>query len=247
MVPIVLVRGLLRESGHWQRMIDAFTALDPDLVIITPNVPGNGALFQQRSPTNIESMLPSVLHQLPSDCERYHLVAISMGSMLASSWAHRLPNNVASLTLINPSFSRYSHFWQRINLLKLPYLCGSKLLGSKPFETAVLNVTYPRHVSQPDVLHHYLTLRQSHPVSFSNALRQLIAAARFKGPAIAPRCPTLVITSESDQLVSSQAGLAIAKAWGVQHMCYASDAHDLPSEKPEELARFLYGWFQKFI
>lgn len=42
MVPIVLVRGLLRESGHWQSMLNALTKISPELIIITPNVPGNG-------------------------------------------------------------------------------------------------------------------------------------------------------------------------------------------------------------
>ncbi|GAL15968.1 hydrolase [Vibrio astriarenae] len=87
-----MLRGLLRESGHWRALIEELKAVDSQLVIVTPNVAGNGELYEQESPTRIESMLPQVMSQLPKGCERYHLIAISMGSMLASHWARAIQN-----------------------------------------------------------------------------------------------------------------------------------------------------------
>lgn len=242
MVPIVLVRGLLRESGHWQATVDALAASSPEVLIITPNVPGNGVLYQQASPTRIENMLELVVSQLPSGCKRYHLVAISMGSMLASYWAHTLPDQVASLTLINPSFSRYSRFWQRINLAALIDIGFSSLKGDKAFQTAILEWTSPSSIHQPAVLEHHLTLAAAHRVSATNALRQLYAAARFKGQSKPPKCPTQIIVSTQDKLVDSQCGEAIAKAWNVTIERFDSNAHDLPLAKPYALTEHLLRW-----
>ncbi len=242
MVPIVLVRGLLRESGHWKYMIEALTEASPELTIITPNVPGNGALYHQQSPLSIEKMLPEVLKQLPSDCERYHLVTISMGSMLASEWAHTLPGQVASLTLINPSFARYSPFWQRINLNALIHIGASSLKGSIAFQQSILDWTSPTNAKQPQVLEHHLNLTKKHPVSGQNARRQLYAASKYKGRPFPPTCPTQIIVSRGDKLVDSRCGEAIAKAWKVEIKRFDCDAHDLPLAMPYALTDHLLHW-----
>ncbi|OAJ92423.1 alpha/beta fold hydrolase [Vibrio bivalvicida] len=245
MVPIVLVRGLLRESGHWQDMADALVEALPELDIIMPNVPGNGELYQQLSPTRIEDMLAPVLAQLPNECERYHLVAISMGSMLASYWASILPGQVASLTLINPSFSRYSPFWQRINLGALTSIGVTSLKGSNAFQKSIIEWTSPASLHQPDVIEHHIRLARNHPVSARNATRQLWAAAHFEGQSTPPACPTQIIVSTEDKLVDSRCGEAIAQAWCVEIKRFECDAHDLPLAKPHALSHHLLHWLAK--
>nr|WP_321280583.1 alpha/beta hydrolase [uncultured Vibrio sp.] len=245
MVPIVLVRGLLRESGHWQGMTEVLKQASPDLVLITPNVPGNGEKYRELSPLKIEQMLPSMIEQLPNHCHRYHLVAISMGSMLASHWAHTLPDQVASLTLINPSFSRYSPFWHRININALLSIAVSRLKGSGAFQQSILKWTSPVSVNQSDVLAHHIKLAQQHPVSVGNAIRQLCAAARFKGQSLPPACPSQVIVSTADKLVDSRCGDAIAKAWQIEIVHFDCDAHDLPLAKPHALTNYLLHWLER--
>ncbi|WP_331437492.1 alpha/beta fold hydrolase [Vibrio mytili] len=245
MVPIVLVRGLLRESGHWQSMLDALTRSSPDIITITPNVPGNGEKFGEFSPLTIEDMLPAMLEQLPTNCHHYHLVAISMGSMLASHWAHTLPNQVASLTLINPSFSRYSPFWRRINIHALLSIAISSIKGSEAFQKSIIKWTSPTSLGHPEVLAHHHYLAQQHPVSAYNAIRQLCAAARFKGQSTPPTCPTQIIVSAGDKLVDSRCGEAIAKAWKVELCRFESEAHDLPLAEPQVLCQHLLAWLIK--
>ncbi|MGP8305145.1 alpha/beta fold hydrolase [Vibrio sp. YIC-376] len=245
MVPIVLVRGLVRESGHWQSMLYALKQASPELVIITPNVLGNGEKYRELSPLNIEQMLSPMLKQLPNHCHRYHLVAISMGSMLASHWAHTLPNQVASLTLINPSFSRYSPFWHRININALLSIGASRLKGSDAFQKSIIKWTSPICVNQPEVLEHHIKLARQHPVSVRNAIRQLCAAAQFKGQSSPPACPSQIIVSTADKLVDSRCGEAIAKAWQVEISRFDCDAHDLPLAKPHELSHHLLHWLAR--
>ncbi|MGL6257706.1 alpha/beta fold hydrolase [Vibrio sp. WXL210] len=245
MVPIVLLRGLLRESGHWSELVTEMKTHNPYIDLITPDVKGNGALYQERSPSSVEAMLPSVLEQLPSDCQRYHLVAISMGSMLASVWAKRYPHCVASLTLINPSFARFSPPWERINLTKLVAILASRLKGQESFQTKLLDYTYPEHRTKPTVLANHIALAERHPVSMRNAIYQLLAAARFRGFASAPNCPCQVIVSVDDQLVFSLAGKRIATAWQVPLKTFESNAHDLPLAEPEALTAHLLSWTEQ--
>ncbi|MGR5167113.1 alpha/beta fold hydrolase [Vibrio astriarenae] len=242
MVPIVLLRGLLRESGHWQSLLCEFKTIDPSLTIVTPNVAGNGELYEQTSPISIDSMLPQVMSQLPDGCTRYHLVAISMGSMLASQWAKAYPEQIASLTLINPSFARFSPFWQRINLRALGSILAKRAKGENAFQDRILSVTYPNYQQDGEVLSYHVELASKHPVSIKNALRQLVAAARFRGFETPPECITQVIVSEKDQLVSPQCGEAIADHWGVELNLFDSNAHDLPLAESEALAKHLYTW-----
>ncbi len=64
MVPIVLLRGLLRESGHWHYFIKAIKQRYPDIEILTPNVPGNGDLNGKAShELSISCTICSVLPQ----------------------------------------------------------------------------------------------------------------------------------------------------------------------------------------
>lgn len=240
----VIKRELLRESGHWQSMTEVLKQASPDLVLITPNVPGNGEKYRELSPLKIEQMLPSMIEQLPNHCHRYHLVAISMGSMLASHWAHTLPDQVASLTLINPSFSRYSPFWHRININALLSIGVSRLKGSDAFQESIIKWTSPISINQPEILEHHIKLARRHPVSAHNAVRQLCAAARFKGQSLPPASPSQVIVSTADKLVDSRCGDAIAKAWQIEIVRFDCDAHDLPLAKPQALTNYLLHWLE---
>lgn len=242
MVPIVLIRGLLRESGHWKPLVEALQTRMPNQVILTPNVAGNGSLHFRQSPSQIEKMLPGLLEQLPEEYETFHVVAISMGSMLASVWAKAHPHQVATLTMINPSFSRFSPFWQRINIKALIAILASKPKGRRDFEAAILFYTCQKALKSPATLDHHVELATKHPVSFGNAMRQLLAAARFKGFAEAPNTQVQIIVSSEDQLVSSECGRAIANAWKVELVEFNSHSHDLPLSKPFDLANHLSHW-----
>lgn len=245
MVPIVLLRGLLRESGHWHYFIKAIKQRYPDIKILTPNVPGNGDLNQLKSPTSIDAMMRAVQTQIPEHYDSFHLVSISMGSMIASHWAHQRPDLVKSLTMINPSFSRYSSIQQRINLAALSQLFCAKQKSPLIFEQEVIKWTSPNSLNDNEKIEYYAELARQHPVTTMNTLRQLLAAAKFKGETHAPECPTQVIVSEQDKLVNSISGKKIADAWNIELSCFNSNAHDLPLAEPHELAEKLLNWLYK--
>ena len=74
----------------------------------------------------------------------------------------------------------------------------------------------------------WVGVRQARPVSRSNALRQLMAAARYRAPLQAPVPRMLLLGSQNDGLVSGQCSQAIAQAWQVPLALHPSAGHDLP-------------------
>ena len=103
--PLLLLRGLTREQRHWGRF-RAMLAEKLANPVLGFDFAGSGELYQQRSPADISALRQSVRSQLQNHSAftgRVHLVALSLGGMLAADWALAYPAEVASITLINSS------------------------------------------------------------------------------------------------------------------------------------------------
>ena len=116
------------------------------------------------------------------------------------------------------------------------------MLGAAPevWERTVLRMT--SNLATDAVLPRWLALRQQCPVSRANALRQLIAAARFRAPAVKPLAPTLVLASEQDHLVSVECSRALARHWQCPLHVHAGAGHDLPLDDGYWVAAQVQEW-----
>jgi len=74
---------------------------------------------------------------------------------------------------------------------------------------------------------------EAHPVAAANALRQLLAAARFMPPRSKPPIPTLVLSGLGDRLVNPRCSQAIAQAWNLPLETHPTAGHDLTLDEPE--------------
>ncbi|MBK9573623.1 MAG: alpha/beta hydrolase [Rhodoferax sp.] len=226
----VLLRGLTRESGHWGAFVEQFQAALPGACVVALDLSGNGALFAQPSPTRVPDMVEHCRAHLASAgmVAPYHLLAMSLGAMVAVAWADAYPPDVAAQVLINTSMRPFSRFYQRLRPANYGVLLKLALLGATPegWERTVLRLTSNR--AHPEVLAPWLALRQAHPVSRINALRQLLAAARFTAPMALPAVPTLVLASANDQLVNAECSRALARHWQCEIRQHPTAGHDLP-------------------
>ena len=224
----VLLRGLTRASAHWSGFVEEFEAALPARVIAL-DLPGNGTLWQQRSPAKVAGMVAHCRAQLQQQgiTPPVGVLAMSLGGMVAAEWAARYPGEVGELVLINTSMRPFSPVWQRLRpsaLLRLLML-AVRHADASAWERELLRLTaqHPRH----DVLASWCDERLQRPVSAANALRQLLAAARYRASLQAPAVPTLVLSGAGDQLVSPQCSRALAHAWQVPLQVHASAGHDL--------------------
>jgi pimeloyl-ACP methyl ester carboxylesterase len=87
-------------------------------------------------------------------------------------------------------------------------------------------------------------IRRSAPVSAANSLRQLWAAACFRADRPAPRCPVLLLSSESDCLVDPACSVRIAAGWSAAHAVHPWAGHDLPHDDPHWTGKTVSDWLR---
>ena len=77
-----------------------------------------------------------------------------------------------------------------------------------------------------------------------NALRQLLAAARYSAPEAPPPVPVLLLASARDQLVSPNCSRTLARRWGVPLAMHPSAGHDLPLDDGPWVAAEIRRWLR---
>lgn len=244
----VLLRGLTREAGHWGHFTPTLQAHLPEGArIVTPDIPGNGVLHQQPSATSVPAMAEQVRQQLiDMGCPPpYHVVAMSLGAMVTVAWMHAHPQELARAVLINTSLRPHSPFWHRLQVQQYP--TALRLIVTRPspeqWERAVMRMTCQHPPDAAATLAHWLRLRQQHPVSLANGLRQLWAATRYRAPMDAPApVPTLLLHAAQDRLVHPACTRTLAERWRWPVACHPTAGHDLPLDDGPWVARQIAHW-----
>ncbi len=242
----ILLRGLTRASGHWGAFAALLQHRHPELRIVTLDLPGNGAFHHEPSPTRIEAMTRWCRDHLRSQgiAPPYGLLAMSMGAMVAVDWAACAPQEILGCVLINTSLRPVSAWYRRlrpINYASLLALALSPDFGGG-HERTILRLTSRNPVAAAAVLDEWIRLRKARPVSLVNALRQLLAAARYRAPTTAPAVPLLVLTSRRDRLVDSRCSQALALNWRTGIAIHETAGHDLTLDDAPWVVDQIDGW-----
>jgi pimeloyl-ACP methyl ester carboxylesterase len=239
----ILLRGLTRESGHWGAFPAQLAARLPQARILALDLPGNGALHREASPWRVADMVAAGRAQLQAQGidGPVHLLAMSLGAMVALAWADAHPAEVAGGVLINSSFAGLSPFYRRLRPASYPALLGVLARGdARAREAAILRLTSQR--ADPAVLDAWVALRQCHPVAPRNALRQLAAAARFRLPRQRPAVPLLLLSGARDALVDPRCSADLASRWQLPHAQHPGAGHDLPLDDGTWTAERIGAW-----
>ncbi|MBB5609293.1 MULTISPECIES: alpha/beta fold hydrolase [unclassified Janthinobacterium] len=242
----ILLRGLMRERRHWGNFPTQLAHALPDAAIITPDLPGNGQRHAMDSATRVWEMVEFLRQDLQAQELKppYHMLALSLGGMVAVEWASRYPQEIVRCVLINTSMRPYNPFYQRLRWQNYPALLGQLLFGSKRSQEAlILRLTSARHASgNAPLLADWLSFQQQYPVSQKNALRQLLSAARYRAPASRPAMPVLIMTGAQDQLVDHRCSQQLARAWQADCLIHREAGHDLPLDQGEWVAQSVARW-----
>lgn len=230
MITWVLLRGLVREQRHWGDFPKLLQAAFPEATIVTLDLPGNGSLVRETSPTTVEDMAEFCRAELyrRGIAPPYNLLALSLGAMVAVAWNCIAPGEVAGSVLINTSLRPFSPFYRRLK----PHNYG-KLLRCLKAEAAereklILEMTSNDGAAQAAVLKDWIAYQQDAPVSPQNALRQLWAAMRFRARRCKPCTRLLILGSTADGLVDNACSRRLACLWHAEAAFHPSAGHDLP-------------------
>lgn len=230
--PIVLLRGLAREQAHWGEFPGEL-ARQTQRPVYCQDLPGMGQYHREQSPADMKALaeliLPRLQRRHPGP---WHLVAMSLGAMLAVQLAELAPHQVASLVLINTSAGALTPFYQRLRWQQYPKVLRAFVAPIRQRERLILQLT--SHYWQQPQLHHAINIAKHRPVQRLNVLRQLLAASRFCLPST-PQCPLLLLSGAADQLVDPVCSQRLADYWQVAHRVHPGAGHDLVLDAPDWL------------
>lgn len=244
-----LFRGLIREKGHWNHFITHLAQTFPEAKISTIDIPGAGEYFQSSSPLSIkgmvEQMRPDYL-KLKSEHDDCHLIAISLGGMIALEWLKLFPQDFNAATLINTSYGGVSPLFERLKPSALGFLLKVPLLKGRQKEARIINLISNKKDVFEETLNLWEKIATERPVSLENTLRQLMAAAFFNVGDFKPNIPIHILGSTSDRMVSVKCSQAIAKKWNLPISEHPTAGHDLTTDEPEWTAKQIKEAISKF-
>lgn len=242
----IFLRGLTRETAHWGSFPDDFRQALPAAQVVSLDLPGNGRLHLARSPLSIGAMVAFCRDELALREVKppYSLLAMSLGAMVATEWCYRFPEEVAGCVLINTSFHAFSPFYRRLRPGNYLALAKLALLTREAGEAerAILRLTSNTFAKRESVIACWIEARLHRPVKPANALRQLLAAARYRARAAPPATPLLILCSEHDRLVNFESSLAIASNWKCSLASHRWAGHDIALDDPDWVIERVQSW-----
>lgn len=245
----IFLRGLTREARHWGCFPETFRAAMPDAEIITLDLPGNGELRNSASPTDVRAMVDYCRAEMGRRGMDgpFGLLAMSLGAMVATDWASRHPDEIAVGVLINTSLRPLSPFYHRLKPGNYPRLLRLLLPGvsDEMRETAILQMTSNSATDRKATVGAWRRWAQQYPVTNRNALRQIIAAIRYRAPPTAPAVPMLILAGKEDRLVDCRCSKRLAQTWQADLALHPTAGHDLPLDDPDWVAATVRQWLDR--
>lgn len=244
----VLLRGLARESRHWDDFPAHLQQHFPRSRILMPDLPGNGRRCDERSPGTVAGMVDAYRATIGAAIAQeaqapLGLIGLSLGGMVAAQWAVSHADEVSAVVMINSSARPYSRMWQRLRPNVWPW--ALRLLGStsvRAREHAALCMTSRLRRNDDALLERWTTWAHECPMTRVNRLRQLSAAIRFHLPPTPPAAPVLVLTSAADDMVAPACSQAIARAWRAPIERHPAAGHDLTLDDGRWAAGRIRAW-----
>ncbi|WP_082493230.1 alpha/beta fold hydrolase [Acidovorax sp. Leaf160] len=247
----ILLRGLTREAGHWGSFLPEFHALvGAQCVVLALDLPGNGSLHRESSPWRVQDMLAACRAQVAQAGLKppFHLLAMSLGAMVAAEWMQQSPEDIAACVLINTSVRGFSPFYRRLRGRNYGTLLTLACVWAQPARAeAVVHALTSRQAasaSREDCVVEWVAIRSQRPVSRANALRQLVAAAVYRPSVAPPAVPVLLLASVGDRLVHWGCSAAIARAWDCALAVHPAAGHDLPLDAPQWVLSSVATWLR---
>ncbi len=239
----ILLRGLGRGSIHWGSLPRKWIEKFPEANLELLDLPGNGWRNDEVSPSKIVEYVHDLrFHsQILKNYGKANLLSMSLGAMVAISWADLFPNEVESALLINTS-SSMSWPWDRIALNSLlPMVLSQFNRDHSDFENKVYSIVSNTQVVQKEFLIPFTEERKNHPVSLLNLIRQLKAARGFRAPN-----PTSDLASKlvflgcpKDRFVSFRCTKKMANYYQSKIHVHPTAGHDIPIDDPDWVLNLL--------
>ncbi|TVR43519.1 MAG: alpha/beta hydrolase [Planctomycetota bacterium] len=233
---LILLRGLMHESGHWHGFESRLAAALPEWQIQCCDNPGVGDQYDRPAPWSIAAMADDLAQRCGPG--PHLLVATSLGAMIAASWAERHPSTVTGLLLLVPSMAE-APLLARLQPRAMGLLLLALARRRAPAVAALVQQMTSNRRDDPGhrrIAAERIVLARRFPPRRAVLLRQLWAASRFRLPP-SPPCPARILNSSGDRMVQPACGHIWARRWHCSYHRHPSAGHDLATDAPEWLLR----------
>jgi 3-oxoadipate enol-lactonase len=240
---VLMIHGLGGTSNTWTPLLPAFaryTTLRFDL-------PGSGRSHRVEGKLSIDRFVEAALRVLRAKAvERAHVVAHSLGTIVALHLAAREPNRVRSLALFGPLLAPPDA--ARPNIRARGDKARSEgVVGMQSIADALVQASTSaeskakRHAAVAFVRE---SLMRQDPEGYARTCDALAEAVPANPAQIA--CPTLLVTGDEDVVAPPQSVRSLAeKIAGSQVEVLRGCGHWEPVEKPEECIDLLRRFYQR--
>lgn len=226
----IFLRGLTRGNIHWGDFPELFRAANPSANVEYLEIPGNGTLAHECTPTNPEVLIHLLKKnsKIVASNSPYQLCGISLGGMVALKWAELNSSKVKSVYVINSSLTQFSPFYKRL-MIQNYFSLFKILLSSNSFnqEKTILQMTSNKFEENKKYLASYAEFSNSYKFKRVNFIRQLLLAKNIRiDKKILAK--VIVLSAKQDRLVSSSCSIKMSKALEAQTHQHLTAGHDLP-------------------
>ena len=241
--PVLFIHGLGGTSNTFTSLMPAFAHAEA----IRFDLPGSGRSARVEGPLSIDRFVQAALRVLSSrNIERAHVVAHSLGTIVATHLAAREPKAVRSLALFGPLLAPPDP--ARVNIrargakLRAEGIAGMQAVAESLVQAATSAETKARRHAVVAFVRE--TLMRQDPDGYARTCDALAEAQPANTDAIA--CPTLLVTGDEDGVAPQASVRAMGqKIAGSQVEVLRGCGHWEPVEKPDECIDLLRRFYAR--
>ena len=217
-----------------------------DTTIVLPDLPGAGIHCRETSPTSIRQIVEFVRADIAVHLfdKPVYLLGLSLGSMVALEWARLYPKECAGAVLMNTSLRGVSPFYQRLRpenyLLIIKALLLSRSLPVR--ESSIFDLTSNMNTQRDTIVANWVRYANELTTTRANALRQLVAAFRYRISEQPPEVPLLLLRGMADKMVDPACSADLAERWQLPLQSHPQAGHDLTLDDGEWVCQRIQDW-----
>jgi len=240
---VLMIHGLGGTSNTWTPVMPAFQHHET----IRFDLPGSGRSYRVEGPLSIDRFVQAALRVLSSRAiERAHVVAHSLGTIVAAHLAAREPKVVRSLALFGPLLAppepARPNIRARAAKARDEGVAGMQAIA----DTLVQAATSAETKAKKHAVVAYVreSLMRQDPEGYARSCEALADAQPADAAAIA--CPTLLVTGDEDGVAPQAAVRAMSdKISGSTVEVLRGCGHWTPLEKPDECIDLLRRFYAR--
>jgi 3-oxoadipate enol-lactonase len=245
--PLVMLRGLARSMRHW---LGYENEVARHFRVITLDLRGIGQSSRpSRLSMTVYDMADDVVAVLDHlGIAKAHVLGVSLGGMVALATGLKYPERCESLIVINTSIG--GEFTMRLTPKAIHgILLAAMRPGERSQRLMVDNLLGPgaSEEQRQEITRRYIDIERQEGLYTKTALKQLIAAARFRPQRELKKMkvPTLIIYGTDDIFVSNVNSIKLARHLPQAKLLpLAKAGHEASLDCGPELAEALKSWVE---